>query len=319
MPLLSATRAIAAGLFALALLAGACDSDPLVEVQVSQSGAFALPDAIGCDHTRFAVNSEVVRSCVLKVSCTPFDPLDVISTCVTLDTQQTFKTSDCRGATTCDDIARCTGEAWSAKPCAPEDGAWKCDGTRVINCVEGYEVDCQTYGGTCALYDDPVIGKRARCQVLSGCKEAAGRFHCASPHVLYECHAGKGFGRDCSIGGGTCEEEAGSNAGCRDPLPSCGADALSCVGAVSAQCVDGKLYESNCGGVGLGCDPESAFCLAPGCAARDWDNCSESCSGSKLSFCYGGAPYSVDCKDFGFTSCETFRRIDGTLYAACVN
>jgi hypothetical protein len=88
-------------------------------------------------------------------------------------------------------------------------------------------------------------------------------------------------------------------------------------------CSDHALFKYDCGAVGLGCNITSSteYCLAPGCKAADVDtNCQESCSadGSSLTFCYGGAPYTVKCSDYGFTQC-----LDGTdpdtskPFAAC--
>ncbi|MGC4091475.1 MAG: hypothetical protein QM756_27075 [Polyangiaceae bacterium] len=279
-------------------------------------GASNVGQGLGCDHTAFSVNEDVVRSCVLKVSCSPFDPLDLISVCVSLNTQQTFKSSDCRGATTCDDIAKCTGEAFLTSACAATDPAWKCDGTLAVNCQSGYSVDCVVYGGTCALYTDPVAGQRARCQVLPSCTEAAGAYHCSGT-VLYECVTGVAFGRDCAIGGGTCDETVAGDAHCRDPLPTCEADSFGCNGNVANECLDGTLYESECASVGLSCDSSSAYCLAPGCAPSTWESCSETCSGAQLTFCYGGVPHTVDCRDFGFSTCTNFQRADGAIYASC--
>jgi hypothetical protein len=52
--------------------------------------------------------------------------------------------------------------------------------------------------------------------------------------------------------------------------------------------------------------------------------CTESCTGSKLTLCYGGQPYTVDCGSYGFTSCDdtsfTITTPSGASvpYASCI-
>ena len=65
--------------------------------------------------------------------------------------------------------------------------------------------------------------------------------------------------------------------------------------------------------VGLGCETTGNYtsdlgrqCTAPGCTSEDIAACTESCDGSKLTFCYGGAPLTVDCKDYGFKACNEY-------------
>ncbi len=281
------------------------------------AGQSALPALVGCDGRRTPIDADVVRSCVLKVSCSPFDPVDLISACVTLNTQLTYPSADCRSAMSCADVTRCTGEGFTQTPCAADDPAWKCDGSKVVNCRDGYFLDCAAYAGSCALYTDATQGERAGCQVLPQCSDDAGQLHCAGS-VLYECEQGVGFGQDCAQSGRVCLDD-GVSAGCFDALPSCDADSMACLDDVATTCSGGELVQSNCGSVGLRCDPSSLDCLAPGCGPEKWESCEETCSGSELTLCYGGAPYSIDCKDFGFASCETFRRGDSVVYAVCAN
>ena len=47
-------------------------------------------------------------------------------------------------------------------------------------------------------------------------------------------------------------------------------------------------------------------CVAPGCTTEE--PCSESCSGTELTYCYGGVPVTLDCTDYGFKYC-----LEGTL------
>jgi hypothetical protein len=81
------------------------------------------------------------------------------------------------------------------------------------------------------------------------------------------------------------------------------------------------VLEYRCGAVGLSCSvtDDQEDCLAPGCDSTDVKNCTESCSddGSQLTFCYGGAPYTVTCSDYGFTQCLSGSNDNGDTFAAC--
>lgn len=299
---------------AAACLSGSCGDG---ENRAGGDGARDLAPALGCDGSEFSLDQSIVRSCVLNVSCSPFDPVDTISLCVSLNTQLTYRSTDCRDARTCADVAACTGEGRDAALCEGSTSGWRCVSNQAVNCAGDFFVDCDAYGGECQLYDDPTEGLRARCVVVPTCSESAGTYHCAPDELLYECEGGVGFGRDCSVYGGRCTDQ-GPGTSCQDDLPSCGADSERCEGDVSSQCIDGSLYQADCASVGLSCDPGTTYCLAPGCTAEDWQSCSETCAGPELTFCYGGAPYTVDCRDFGFQRCTNFRRGDGVVYAACV-
>jgi hypothetical protein len=280
-------------------------------------GEIDLVPAVGCDGSEISLDPSIVRSCVLNVSCSPFDPIDTISVCVSLNTQLTYRSTDCRDARSCADVTACTGEGRDAALCEGSTGGWRCVNNQAVNCALNFFVDCDAYGGECQLYDDPVEGNRARCVVVPTCSESAGTYQCAPGERLYECEDGVGFGRDCSLYGGHCTDQ-GARTSCQDDLPTCDGDSTECVGEVSSQCIDGELYQADCASVGLSCDSDTTYCLAPGCEASDWDSCSETCAGSELTLCYGGAPYTVDCRDFGFAGCTNFRRGDGVVYAACM-
>ena len=98
---------------------------------------------------------------------------------------------------------------------------------------------------------------------------------------------------------------------------------MSCEkGNIANDCSGGSLFKYSCGTVGLSCAVTTGteYCLAPGCTAADVDTgCTESCSddGTQLTFCYGGAPYTVTCSDYGFTQCLSDTSDTGTPFAAC--
>ena len=95
----------------------------------------------------------------------------------------------------------------------------------------------------------------------------------------------------------------------------------TCSNGTATVCSSGALFKYTCGDVGLSCAIENSddYCVAPGCKAADVDNCVESCSadGSQLTFCYGGAPYTVTCIDYGFTQCLSGVDSDQVPFAAC--
>jgi len=114
------------------------------------------------------------------------------------------------------------------------------------------------------------------------------------------------------------------NASCFFNTDSCsGADSVSCSGEVATVCSGGSRFKYNCGSVGLACSisGQNEYCLAPGCNAADVSVvCQEGCSadGSRLTFCYGGAPYTVECADYGFKQCASDTDPDsGRTFAAC--
>ena len=50
------------------------------------------------------------------------------------------------------------------------------------------------------------------------------------------------------------------------------------------------------------------------------NDCTESCTGSKINLCYGGAQITVDCVDYGFATCtDAFSDSNGDFYATCLN
>jgi hypothetical protein len=217
--------------------------------------------------------------------------------------------------------------------------------------------DCKALGGTCGTFHyvgDGFENDYADCimPVAAGsCTDPAThlpisddtKYYCESgggteDDLRYYCWNGVAYGASCTslakckddavsvtvdTDGGVEPSKEGGNATCYFNLPSCGADSVTCgKGDVANDCSGGSLFKYSCGSVGLSCAITNGleYCLAPGCKAADIDtDCKESCSddGTQLTFCYGGAPYTVTCSDYGFTQCLSDTSDSGTTYAAC--
>jgi hypothetical protein len=290
-------------------------------------GAYTGP--VDCNGDPFEINEEVVRSCLLYESCYPYAPDTGISTCVTVNVQQAFSGRACTAtAESCEDILDCTGAGFvdDNAPVTCSDAVARCEGNLAVNCgglndIPPFFIDCDRMGGECGIRPDDI----ADCLVNDACTQpdpGPGESYASgcveNTDLYYYCAGGKGYGYDCTNFAANCEETE-TGGGCFYSVTSCGADSVSCSGDTAVQCVDGERYQYDCGSVGLSCavDPPYRYCLAPGCTTTDADTCEESCSGSELTFCYGGAPVTVDCQDYGFESCREVE--DGIVYALCTN
>jgi hypothetical protein len=278
---------------------------------------------MGCDGTTsFPANAQVVRSCVLGVSCSPFAANLSISDCVTLNTQGSTPGKRCTlGAKTCGDFQKCVGFGFAAADLCASGAGGRCVGTQAINCASvgnGSFFDCGAAGGTCVV-SGTGADALADCRVLASCAETDTIAHC-NGNFSYVCDQGVGYGSSCGA-----DAYCSSDGTCRLTGETCSGSRDTCNGRVNEFCSDdGQLYKYNCASVGLGCGAadSGSWCLAPACSFANYNaaSCTESCSGSKLTFCYGGVPYTVDCRNFGFASC-----VDGqssgnvASYATCTN
>lgn len=247
-------------------------------------------------------NKDVVTSCVLRTSCLPaVFRTTSISMCISLNVQQAFLGSACTTrAASCSDIELCDGYGLTgAALCPPGQTGWSCEGNIAVDCTDGYFMSCDKFGGQCTM-----SGSKAGCRVVSSCSDANNTTHCQGD-TLYKCVNGQGFGAVCTNFGAKCEI-LGGQPNCYYAAPSCGGTVTPCDGQVAQACVNGQLLRSDCASVGLTCDAEKTgtYCVAPGCKLSDVTACQESCNGSVMHLCYGGAPYTVDCTDYGFSTCQ---------------
>jgi len=299
---------------------------------------------VGCDgKTPLTVNDQVIQSCILRVSCDPFNPVRTISTCVTNNTQDAFAGERCNlKSKTCADYTACEHNGIAGDDLCPEAkwGTDFCVGNKSISCTADGKfssfVDCVGEGASgCGMYTDPTTQKQTADCTLTGqsCTGVTTDFVCsneATPVYQYHCIDDTAYGIKCGDFS-YCGTDSMDKAHCYLSAQSCAVKGTTCSASnVAKVCSGGGEYDYDCGSVGLTCtstggttpDNDIGYCLAPGCKPADVTNCSESCDGTKLTFCYGGANVTVDCVDYGFSNCETFTNSSVTPsfdYAACVN
>lgn len=350
-----ASHAGAAGTVASAGSAGATQAGAggaagTAEPEGGAAGDIFVPLVVGCDGvTGFQPNEQLVRSCLLRAGCDPtFAPVRNISTCVSYNTQAALPGESCNvSSKTCADFEACehVGVAHDDL-CGAATTGTRCQGNKAINCgnYQGDDrfFDCDALGGTCGtltfsngeLYADCKLNIAPDSCVGLPNSDSDNFCHSKSGQAdaRYYCWNETAFGASCTSLG-TCVDAppAGSgggaavtgNATCYFNTPSCTAPKVpTCSNDVATVCSSGSLFKYDCGAVGLSCaiTSDTEYCLAPGCKAADVDTkCVESCSddGSSLTFCYGGAPYTVKCTDYGFTQCKSGLDSDQVPFAAC--
>jgi hypothetical protein len=293
-----------------------------------------------CGVTSFVPNENVIRSCILRAGCSPYTKLGrTISTCVTYDTQAALPGENCNiNSTTCKEYEDCEHVGVAQDDLCGGTKGTRCENNLAINCGN-YDInqfyDCTALGGTCATYafSDTNHTLYADCKLdipadscagvttdtLEFCHSAVGEVD-----TRYYCYEGQAYGAQCELG--YCADDATpGKASCYFTLPKCtGSTVPTCKNNVANVCSSGGLFKYDCGAMGLTCGVTEGteYCFAPGCNAADVDtNCTESCSddGSQLTFCYGGAPYTVKCSDYGFSQCvsDTDPDNDDKPYASC--
>ncbi len=279
------------------------------------SGGFSNCDGIS------EPNWDIVRSCILRTSCSPFVPNVTVSQCVTLNYQSAFLGTSCTlAAQDCDDVGTCQGYGYAGAACDGQSGK-RCENNIAYDCDGNVFLDCGTQGGNCVYYDsngdnlDDSVG----CKVTD-CADPNGTQGC-SGNTYYTCIDGEGIGAACSAVQAECRTQ-GTQTGCflktRD---TCTTSGVSCDANVAKVCSGGSLLEFDCNSVGLNCsdDPAGTYCAAAGCTTEQVAACEESCNGSVMNICYGGVPFAVDCQAYGFSSCRTFEHPDTKLpFALCL-
>ena len=314
-------------------------------------GGEAIPPFVGCDgKTGFTPNAQVVRSCLLRAGCDPtFNPVRTVSTCVSKDTQSALKGEDCNSnSKTCADFEACEHVGVAHDDLCGGTKKTRCDGDIAVNCgnYKGDDrfFDCAALGGHCGTYTYAVNNEvyadctldvapdtctgQADSDELNFCHTAIGE-----EDLRYYCYGEQAYGSTCSAfakcidtpdePSGDAGAPATGNASCFFNTDKCtGPDAVTCKNGVANVCSSGSLFKYDCASVGLDCSVTAGneYCLAPACKPADFDtNCEESCSddGSTLTFCYGGAPVTVTCTDYGFTQCLSDKDSEGKVFAAC--
>jgi hypothetical protein len=285
----------------------------------------AVPDAKfkGCDGTPFTGNEAILRSCLLRVGCLPWLwPNETISRCVSQNAQNVYEGTRCTlDAETCDDITACEGKHVEPTFCgsgaSAKEGMY-CNGNELVDCdgFVPYARDCTKDGATCKEFSPAVKDTETAGCVLplpaNTCTATDAVEKCSGTEYSYQCFGTDAYGSHCTSYAAGCREVAGE-IGCFYPLNACTSEGVTCSNNRATWCDGESKVTFDCGSVGLSCQTSGDYaedgereCLAPGCAPEDAAACQESCSGTKLTLCYGGAPLTVDCKAYGFKSCEEY-------------
>jgi hypothetical protein len=283
------------------------------------------PAGKGCDGSEFQVNPQVLRGCILNVSCNSADPgWWNISHCVSYNKPLALPGEGCSlDAQNCRDIGQCLGQAVADDTLCTDASGWRCAGDLATNCFgagSGYYLDCPAYGGTCLEFTDSAGDPTADCLVVPSCPatEEDDLNRCSADGFVYTCVAGQGFGYKCSNFSASCMDDSEDGASCFYNLNACTTEGVTCSSGRGTNCSEGTRYQYDCGSVGLACSAsDDVYCLAPGCTRGDELDCTETCDGSQITLCYGGAPYTIDCRDYGFTSCVSGADAD-TPFTRCV-
>lgn len=276
----------------------------------------------GCDGTPFQGNDAIVRSCILRVGCQVWNyPTDSISRCISQNTQNTYEGTKCTlDARTCADIAECEGTYGGVEAfCKDKADGQYCNDGDIVECGDyPYATNCAKYGGVCQDFGTEInaYGDTAACALpnVTSCTDTDEEAACGGPAnaYKYQCFGTTAYGTKCSNFAASCQD-VGSGVGCYYPLNTCSAEGVTCANDRATWCDGSSRATFDCGSVGLGCsttgdyyDDNGRQCGAPGCTPDDIANCEESCDDDHLTFCYGGAKVTVDCKDYGFTSCVEY-------------
>jgi hypothetical protein len=286
-----------------------------------------------------------------------FDPVRTVSQCVTFNTQAALPGESCNlGSKTCADYESCEHIGVAHDDLCGGTKTTRCENGKAINCgnFSGDDrfADCAALGGSCGTYKYTNGLIYADCTLdvtpdsCTGQPDDDTSYFCraggtTSDDLRYYCWGGQAFGSTCTSLA-TCEDDAvsvtdgsagaagagstvtsGGDATCFFNLPYCTGPAVpTCNDGIANVCSQGSLFKYDCSSVGLGCNITTGneYCLAPGCKSADIDsNCVEGCSadGTQLTFCYGGAPYTITCSDYGFTQCLKGMGDSGSTFAAC--
>ena len=288
-----------------------------------------------------ATFQQLVNACVLAVTCDPlFFPV-TISQCITTDYLDTHFPNKClANIKSCDDYYACQGtriatlaECQTASNTDTDLGA--CNGAVATTCFssgDGIVQNCTALGGTCSTYHESDYADTedtgAGCEIGPCTNPTDGSNHCLSNTQAFTCvetdtTTSVGILTESCPTGSACSTNTvmsacfGAGTACTTVGTSCnGGDLTSCETFSSGN----QQFTSTCAVAGLQCTPAAgvnpAACAAPGCANS---GCVESCDGTNITTCIGGAPYVVDCTALGFPSARAAARTTRTTTSAPIN
>lgn len=320
-----ARRAIARVLSVGMLVAGSVACNSLLganDYTIAEGATGSAGSGGGAACTAPATDPDLVRACIVQAGCSIYAPPFSLSVCIAFDSLGSYPANACTArAKTCDDVAVCEGSAFLPGLCAAGESGWKCVGSKAISCGQTpYMIDCATKGGTCDV-SATANTKTLPCRVQETC---TGTATACVGDVLSTCVGGKGYGLNCAVVKGKCQTTATGPA-CVYALPTCSpAGHQVCEGSKARVCFNDNLEVTFTCSSGLSClvtdndtPNASSHCLAPGCTPEQDNACQESCDGTNINLCYGGAQVTFDCASYGFKSCRTFKDDRLGSYAKC--
>jgi hypothetical protein len=258
-----------------------------------------------------ATFQQLVTTCMMAISCDPFVFPVSLSDCITKDVLRSTGSYACLSTIAdCNGWYNCQGDRFSTLDECPGFSSFCDTNNTAFDCVVAYPglvTNCTKQGGTCVQYTDDFGDSRADCVVVPSCTDVDGGVQCSPNNQAISCINGQGFGLNCTAVDSTCQ--AGTTVG-----QSCAPNGNVCSSPGTTSCSDGTTLSTcdvtsqgftyDCSRAGDTCTTGDAGsgCVAPGCALPS--SCVESCDGlNTLTVCVGGAPFTIDCTQYGFTSC----------------
>ena len=128
---------------------------------------------------------------------------------------------------------------------------------------------------------------------VTTCAATTTESQCTASGYSYQCQDTTAYGTKCSNFAASCQD-IGSGFGCYYPLSDCSAEGVTCANDRATWCDGASKAIFDCGSVCLVCarqrllDDGTCQCSAP--PARGHVAPRRVCDGTKLTFCYVGAP-----------------------------
>ena len=297
-----------------AAVVGAC-AICLVSVSCDMLLGLAGEDELDCATIEASAPGWLVRSCVMRVSCTPFVEEFKIGQCIGKTVPFASPYDRCTSkANSCFDMHACSGIGLATQAqCAGKAKGWHCQGERGVRCGFGdpYFVDCAFHGAQCKLYGNAETGSAWPCTIEA--KDSCspdGVGYCEGSMAVF-CSNGRRWGYDCAKRQLRCAESEGQSYCSRYTEP--------CASKNKAGCVDGRYSVCTTSGYGVNYDCNTAggtckygSCGPAACKQIPFESkCFEKClDDSRMQVCVfwdtlaAGQPLVVDCKEHGFERCE---------------